>query len=101
MVTHPFHPLCGREFALVVRKNNWAEDRVFFFAGDGQLTSLPSGWTDVDRPDPFDAVSAGRSAFRVADLLALAGLLAGIRSAERPECNANFAARVKLSMPEH
>jgi len=28
MVTHPFHPLCGREFALVVGKNNWAEDRV-------------------------------------------------------------------------
>jgi len=80
-VTHPFHPLRGREFALVVRKNNWAEHRVFFFVGDGQLTSLPSGWTDVDPPDPFDAVSAGRSAFRVADLLALAGLLAGIRGA--------------------
>ncbi len=72
-VTHPFHPLRGREFALVVRKNNWAEHRVFFFVGDGQLTSLPFGWTDVDPPDPFDAVSAGRSAFRVADLLALAG----------------------------
>ena len=47
----------------------------------GCVTSLPSGWTDVDPPDPFDAVSAGRSAFRVADLLALAGLLAGIRGA--------------------
>src|SRR5258706_8766710 len=52
-----------------------------FFAGDWQLTSLPSGWMDVDPPDPFDTVSAGRSAFRVADLLALAGLLAGIRGA--------------------
>ena len=65
----------------MVRKNNWAEDRVFFFAGDGQLTSLPAGWTDVDPPEPFDAVSAGRSPFRVADLLALAGLLAGVRHA--------------------
>ena len=54
---------------------------MFFFADDGQLTSLPSAWTDVDPPDPFDAVAAGRSPFRVADLLALAGLLTGIRPA--------------------
>jgi hypothetical protein len=80
-VTHPFHPLSGQEFGLVVRKNNWAEDRVFFFAGDGQLTSLPSAWTDVDPPDPFVMVSAGRSAFTVDDLLALAALIDGMRSA--------------------
>jgi Family of unknown function (DUF5372) len=84
-VTHPFHPLAGRQFSLVVRKNNWAEDRVFFFADDGQLTSLPSCWTDVDPPDPFDAVSAGRSPFRVEDLLALAALIDGMRSASRQE----------------
>jgi len=83
-VTHPFHPLAGREFGLVVRKNNSAEDRVFFFADDGQLTSLPSGWTDVDPPDPFDAISAGRSPFRVDDLLALAALIDGMRQAGQP-----------------
>jgi hypothetical protein len=82
-ITHPFHPLAGREFDLVVRKNNWAEDRVFFFADDGQLTSLPAGWTDVDPPDPFVAVAAGRSAFTVEDLLALATLLDGIRPTGR------------------
>ena len=80
-VTHPFHPLAGREFDLVVRKNNWAEDRVFFFVDDDALTSVPAGWTDVDPPDPFDVVSAGRSPFRVADLLALAFLLDGVRPA--------------------
>jgi hypothetical protein len=78
-VTHPFHPLAGREFDLVVRKYNWAEDRVFFFDDYGQLRSIPAGFTDVDPPDPFVAVSAGRSAFRVEDLLALAGLLDGLR----------------------
>ena len=82
-MTHPFHPLAGREFDLVVRKNNWAEDRVFVFADDSALTSIPAGFTDVDPPDPFDVVSAGRSAFRVADLLALASLLGGIRPAGR------------------
>lgn len=82
-VTHPFHPLAGREFDLVVRKNNWAEDRVFFFTDDAQLTSIPAGFTDVDPPDPFVAVAAGRSAFRVDDLLALADLVEGLRPTKR------------------
>jgi hypothetical protein len=81
-VTHPFHPLVGREFDLVVRRKNWADDRVFFFGDDGQLRSLPAGWTDVDPADPFVAVAAGRSRFRVEDLVALATLLDGLRPAE-------------------
>jgi hypothetical protein len=81
-VTHPFHPLAGREFDLVVRKNNWAEDRVFFFDDDGQFRSLPAGWTDVDPGDPFVVVAAGRCPFRVEDLVALAGLLDGVRASE-------------------
>ncbi len=63
----------------MVRKKNWADDRVFFFGDDGQLRSLPAGWTDVDPPDPFVAVAAGRSRFRVEDLVALASLLDGLR----------------------
>lgn len=82
-VSHPFHPLSGRVFELVVRKKNWGEDRVFFFADDGELTSIPAAWTDVDPPDPFDVVSAGRSAFRVDDLVALAALLDGLRPARQ------------------
>lgn len=78
-MTHPFHPLAGREFELVVRKNNWAEDRAFFFDDDGQIRSLPAGWTDVDPAEPFDVVAAGRALFRTADLLALADLLDAIR----------------------
>ncbi len=68
-VTHPFHPLTGFEFDLVVRKMNWADDRVFFFGADGQFRSLPADWTDVDPADPFDVVAAGRSLFRVDDLV--------------------------------
>jgi hypothetical protein len=82
-ITHPFHPLAGREFDLVVRKHNWAEDRVFFFADDGQLTSVPAGFTDVDAPDPFVSVAAGRSRFTVEGLLCLADLIDGMRSGDR------------------
>lgn len=84
-MTQPFHPLAGREFDLVVRHKNWGEDRVSFFADDGRLTSIPAGWTDVDPPEPFDAISAGRSRFRVADLLALSELLTQLHRPRRPK----------------
>jgi len=74
-VTHPFHPLAGREFELLTRRHTWEQDRVFFFDEEGQMRSLPTGWTDVTGADPFVVVAAGRSAFRVEDLLALATLL--------------------------
>lgn len=80
-MTHPFHPLAGREFDLIVRRHNWAEDRVFFVVNDGELRSVPAGWTDVDPGDPFVVVAAGRSAFRVDDLVALASLIEGLRTA--------------------
>jgi Family of unknown function (DUF5372) len=91
-VTHRFHPLAGREFDLVVRKHNWGEDRVFFFGDDGQLRSVPAGWSDVDPEDPFVVVAAGRSPLRVDDLVALAGLIETLRSS-RP------AGRVKPTSP--
>jgi hypothetical protein len=43
------------------------------------VRSLPAAWTDVEGPDPFLALAAGRTFFRVADLLALARLLAAGR----------------------
>jgi hypothetical protein len=67
----------------VVRKNNWAEDRVFFFDDGGEFVSVPAGWTDVDPPDPFDVVAAGRCQFRTVDLLALVELLDLLRPAKR------------------
>lgn len=68
-ITHPFHPLCGAEFELVTRKLTWGEDRVFYYDPSGKLKSLLTNVTDVGPQDAFEAVSAGRSAFRVDDLL--------------------------------
>ena len=42
---------------------------------DGTLRSIRQAWTSVADEDPFVRVSAGRSPFRVSDLLALAALL--------------------------
>jgi hypothetical protein len=76
-ITHPFHPLRGREFALVTYRHDWGEDRVYFHHDNEQLISVPTTWTSVSPPDPFVAVSAGRSPFRLLDLLELAGLVEG------------------------
>jgi hypothetical protein len=70
-ITHPFHPLRGAEYELVTRKLTWGEDRVFYYAPNGKLKSLLTNVTDVVSTDAFDGISAGRSAFRVDDLLEL------------------------------
>jgi hypothetical protein len=82
-VTHEFHPLAGREFVLAMRKRTWGEDRVFVYDEEGQLFSLPAGWTDADPPDPYVAVSAGRSPFRMVDLLELTALIDRLRPPSR------------------
>jgi hypothetical protein len=44
----------------------------------GHLCSIPASWTDAVAPDPVVLVSAGRSAFRLADLVELARLITTI-----------------------
>jgi hypothetical protein len=75
-VTHPFHPWRGCEFVFIVARQNWGEDRVLFFDQDGVRRSLPPAWTDAADVDPFVALAAGRSPFRVEDLVQLADLIA-------------------------
>lgn len=78
-MTHPFHPWCGREFVFVAVRHTWREDRVFFFADDGTQKSLPRAWTDAADPDVFVELAAGRSLFRVVDLVVLAEVIDGLR----------------------
>jgi hypothetical protein len=57
--------------------HSWGDHRVFFRApGEERVRSMPAAWTDVEGPDPFLVLAAGRTAFRVEDLVALARLLA-------------------------
>ncbi len=73
-VTHPFHPLFGREFTLVHYRQCWGEDRVFYLDEGEELRSIPARWTSAVADDPLVVISAGRSMYRVADLLELAKL---------------------------
>jgi hypothetical protein len=74
-ITHPFHPLQGTEYELVVRRTNWGEDRVFYYDRQGALKSFSVNVTDMVQADAFARTSAGRSAFRLDDLLELRDLL--------------------------
>jgi hypothetical protein len=60
---------------LVLRAQNWGEDRVWFHDAAGRLRSLPANWTSAAAEDPFNVVAAGRAAFRVEELLELAQLI--------------------------
>jgi hypothetical protein len=53
--------------------------RVFFPDAKGRLQSIPMAFTDLAQPDPFRIQSAGRSYFRIPELLELAWLIAGIK----------------------
>ena len=74
-VTHPFHPLCGRDFELVTFRQNWGEDRVYFHDDNERLRAISASWTSIGATDPFVVISGGRSSFRTADLLALVALI--------------------------
>ncbi|MBI3975820.1 MAG: hypothetical protein HY334_05455 [Armatimonadetes bacterium] len=78
-VTHPFHPLSGRCFELVIVRQAWGEPRVYYHDDVGKLCSMPAAWTTEAPADPFVIVAEGRSLFHIADLLRLAKLIRGMR----------------------
>jgi hypothetical protein len=79
-VTHPFHPLFGREFEFVVHRQNWGEDRVHLHDENGLVFSMPAGWTDMAALDPFVVIAEGRCPFTAAGLLGLADLIDRLRA---------------------
>ena len=63
---------------LVTYRRNWGEERVYYHDAVGTLCYMPVGWTNLAPIDPFERFSAGRAAFRLADLLELSRLLAAL-----------------------
>ena len=78
-ITHPFHPQSGQAIDVVAHRAQWGEERVFYRDGDGHRASLPACWTSLAAEDPYHTVAAGRSRFRVQDLIDLAALLQDLR----------------------
>ena len=53
-------------------------ERVRFVDDGGRVNWVPLSWTDLVEPDPFVVVAAGRTPFRIGDLLELADLVADL-----------------------
>lgn len=75
-VTHPFHPLHGREYELFAIRQSWSDERAYFEDERGEVHALPIAWTSARPEDPFVALAAGRCPVRLEDLLRLAELIA-------------------------
>jgi hypothetical protein len=61
---------------LVGYAHSWGLPRVFYrLPGRPGTYSMSASWTTVEEPPPFLVVSAGRSLFRIDDLLLLADLI--------------------------
>lgn len=58
-VTHPFHPLFGREFEFVHHRRNWGEDRLYFRDEQGILAT--ERHAETGRPGMDMATSPGYS----------------------------------------
>lgn len=61
---------------LLERRSAWGEERVYFEDDAGSMRRLPAAWTSAAAANPFETMSAGRSHFRVDDLLQLVALIA-------------------------
>ena len=84
-ITHPFHPLSGKELACVGERYNRYGRRSLLRINEIAVCSVPPQWTDLVAPDPEIVLGEGRALFRVADLLELARLAAQIRNRGLPE----------------
>ena len=82
-VTHPFHPLFGRQFPLLSQNLTWGDPRVRFHDPATQrVRSIPTAWTDLAPPDPFVQLAAGRAFLRLTDLQELVRLLGAFMGRE-------------------
>lgn len=81
-VTHPFHPLYGREFEWETYHHNWGEPWVYYRDDQDRIVAIRCRWTSMVEPEPIVALAKGRSMFRVEDLLTLSRLVETLNTLE-------------------
>ena len=74
-ITHPFHPLCGKQFDLIEQRYIYTESFLYFYDDHGHLREIPAVWTDFVKADAYVELSAGRSPLHATHLLELADLV--------------------------
>jgi hypothetical protein len=74
-VTHPFHPLFGRQLPCVGKRYNRYGERLLLQGDGATVWSVPPQWTDLVSPDPEIIMGHGRAFLRAVDLMELALLV--------------------------
>ena len=98
-VTHPFHPLFGRQLPCVGKRYNRYGERLLLQVDGVAVCSVPPQWTDLASPDSEVVMGHGRALLRAVDLMELASLVNRLsdrqpfdRIAKRKD---NYAANVR------
>jgi len=89
LITHPFHPLSGRQFACVGEHFSRYGKRLLLQVDELTVCSVPRQWTDVLAPDPEIALGDGRGLLRIKDFVDLARLVARLASTSRHQCKSD------------
>ncbi len=84
-VTHPFHPLSGRQLLCVGERYNRYGTTLLLETGEGTVCAVRPHWTDVVARDPEIILGGQKALFRVADLLELAHLVDRLSGRDRSE----------------
>ena len=82
-VTHPFHPLKGREFTLITIRQLWGELRAYYYDEKAVLKSIPLCWTDLTPEDPYIIIANKRVPFRIVDLLQLIEIIENLTNTNK------------------
>jgi hypothetical protein len=71
-VTHPFHPLSGRQLVCVGKRYNRYGTRLLLRVNEKTVCSVPPQWTDDVGPEPDVVIGKGRAVAGVVELFQLA-----------------------------
>lgn len=84
-VTHPFHPLSGKQFDLVEHRCIFAQSYLYFHDECGHLREIPAIWTDFMKADVLVEMAGGRSPLHAGCLWELAKLVRHLGGRGRDE----------------
>jgi uncharacterized protein DUF5372 len=84
-ITHPFHPLTGRQLVCVGERYNRYGRTLLLQTDDECVRTVPPQWTDAVAPDPEIVMGGQRALFCVGDLLELARLVDRLSGRDSPE----------------
>jgi uncharacterized protein DUF5372 len=74
-ITHPFHPLSGKQFDLLEHRRIYSESYLYFHDDCDEVRVIPAIWTDFGKMDAFVEMAARTSPLHARCLLELADLV--------------------------